>query len=307
MGIPTEPSTESACAPFTTSALTSAVARVLATPSTVTTRLPLDTATVTTLPDASTVHVEGGPRPLPGVADGSGGVESTPDGAVADGAEIVAPPSPAAAVVAGEDDVPLVPASAAPVLMLPFGAGAIELSVGSLGVEEEIVGPGDGAVVVTSVAGATGSPSVEGVEGAIGVDESLVGGGTISSLEGVVAGGTTVSFEMTGAVAFAIVRVAVCSGALAIAACCGATAFCGAGAGTRSSGDAGCVTVLGSTSGAGCVVEPGASVVGSLPTPASVVAGGVDGAIAMGVPVSSVVTVACAIADASASTTGADV
>jgi len=56
-------------------------------------------------------------------------------------------------------------------------------------------------------------------------------------------------------------------------------------AGGRSSGGAGGVYELGSTTGTGCVVEPGASVVGSVPTPASVAPCDVFGPICVGVPV----------------------
>lgn len=152
------------------------------------------------------------------------------------------------------------------------------------------------------------------VVGAAGVPSSFAGdasaeGVVVASTEGVAAGGATVSFETTGGAAFSIVRVVVCAGASTAAAVVAdeSTVFCGAGVGTRSSGDAGCWTVPGSTTGAGCGVDPGASVLGSAPTPLSVVAGDAAEPIAMGVPVSSVVTVAFAIAVASASTTGADV
>jgi hypothetical protein len=61
---------------------------------------------------------------------------------------------------------------------------------------------------------------------------------------------------------------------------------------------------LGSTTAAGGAVEPGASVVGYEPTPASVTPCDVFGPICVGVPVWSVVTVAFVIAAANASTTG---
>jgi hypothetical protein len=159
---------------------------VLDTPSTVTTRSPFATATVTTLPVASTFHADGGPRPLPGVADGSGGVPSVPPGTPLDPPVTSAPPPPEPPVDGVSDGPPAEPPDGATAVIGPSDAGAIDPSLEPFEPDEEIVGPFDVDADVMSVDGeAASSPLL--VEGP--APTSIVGGvttsGVTTSCEGV--------------------------------------------------------------------------------------------------------------------------
>ena len=102
---PAETSKESSPAPPSTVRLvTEATGRLDATPSTVTTRLPPETATeiVCAASERATIHAAGGDGPLPGVAAGSVGGVVTPPG-------VVVPESPGAGVDAEPPDVPAWP------------------------------------------------------------------------------------------------------------------------------------------------------------------------------------------------------
>jgi hypothetical protein len=138
------------------------------------------------------------------------------------------PPSPEAPVDGAIDDAPLVPAVADAAVITLSDPGAAEPSLGLLGLDDEMLGPLDDGAAVMSVAGDVTSLPLSDV----GVPASIVGGVTTlgvttscgglvgadaavvaASDEGSVCGptsvsfcGTTVTVEITGAVALAIMR-----------------------------------------------------------------------------------------------------
>jgi len=162
--------------------------------------LPFDTATVTTLPVASTFHAEGGPRPLPGLADGSGDVPSAPEGTLVEPPAGSTAPSPTAPVGDVIGDVPLALPVAAPPAMTPFDPGAIAPSLGPFEPEDEMLGPPDDDATVMSVGGDVTSVPLPD---AAGSGEAPVWGGASVSFCG-----TTVAFEIAGEVALEIISAA---------------------------------------------------------------------------------------------------